>query len=158
MRLQSANALDCQNQVLSLSHPFFTKESQKAVYKAFYLYLLPSGEMFKCGCRTLQDMSDERFREHQRAVDSGDMNALPSLITEAVRTSTPIYKYAGRILYNLNDNVVRALEQGGLIDVQYYGGDHFRDIAPRVARADKAIASLDRKSTRLNSSHSQISY
>ncbi|MBS3148089.1 hypothetical protein J4219_04345 [Candidatus Woesearchaeota archaeon] len=53
-------------------------------------------------------MSDEKFREYQRAVDSGDIEALPSLITEAVRTSTPIYKYAGRILYNLNDNVVRS--------------------------------------------------
>ena len=88
-------------------------------------------------------MSDERFREYQRAVDSGDIDALPSLITEAVRTNNQIYKYAGKILYNLNDHVVRALEQGGLVDVQYYGGDHFRDIAPRVARADKAIASLE---------------
>ena len=103
--------------------------------------------MFKCGCGTLQDMSDERFREHQRAVDSGDMNALPSLITEAVRTSTPIYKYAGRILYNLNDNVVRALEQGGLIDIQYYGlrttEENLQDAFRRINLTDKVIPSLE---------------
>ena len=92
-------------------------------------------------------MSDERFREYQRAVDSGDMNALPSLITEAVRTSTPIYKYAGRILYNLNDNVVRALEQGGLVDIQYYGirtaAENLQDTFRRINLADKVIPSLE---------------
>lgn len=96
--------------------------------------------MFKWRRASREKMSDDRFRTYQRAVDAGDINALANLIKEAVRTNTQIYRYAGRIIQNLNDDVLRELEQGGLVNVQYYGR---QDAIRHMQRADKVIASLE---------------
>src|SRR3989344_1061612 len=88
-------------------------------------------------------MSDAEFRKYERAVNEGDIDAIPQLITASLRTNTPIHKYLPTINDNLNQNVIRTLEGSELMDLRLYRVHSIPEAAAILERSGRVLPSLE---------------
>ena len=88
-------------------------------------------------------MSDTDFRKYERAVREGDIDAIPQLITAALRTNTPIHQHLPVIYDNLNQNVIRTLEGSELMDLRMYRVHSVIEAAAILERSGRVLPSLE---------------
>lgn len=88
-------------------------------------------------------MSDAEFRKYERAVEAKRADAIPGLITAALRTNTPIHKYLPFIYENLTQDAMRTLEGSELMDLRLYRVHSANEAAAIIERTGRVIPSLE---------------
>src|SRR5205085_12482708 len=110
--------------------------------------------------RRLSDLMDRQFTA-LKATD--DQETAAAVFRQRDRLALPVTDSAGMLIGIVTiDDVLHVVEAGATEDIQRLGGTEALDEPYMKIAFGKMIRKragwLDRKSTRLNSSHSQISY
>lgn len=99
--------------------------------------------MFKLLRVRREYVSDAEFRKYERAVEAKQADAIPGLITCAIRTNTPIHRHLPFIYENLTQDAIRTLEGSELMDLRLYRVHSVHEAAAIIERTARVIPSLE---------------